>query len=622
MTSRVMSPPGDAVTPNAAIIFVNSPADVPILTFAVARRETDDVCGTAMWEVVTKTAKTPIRAPQRPKEPWVASRPEIGLEQHSEALPALRVFERAMAWAWLTTLDLMDAEQRLKKFQAEFPGRLERPPPEPQSASARDQYELLRQVATEDALDGLPPFPRLPADLDNPAALDEWTRAWNEWVTNEAVGRQHHWLRPMTTEALKEWVLVERELRESAARLQERQDLEAVRNALNELERKLIATDPMFQQKRALLVPLLKPLFNDSLPPARWVKAFESAYAAVRLPEEVPSETRLNGAESTSERLPISDRDVDAKPLEWRRLQHIEKECATYWARDIDQHHRAYVEQEMDQRILPELRERALTDGLTEPQYHDTVAVAWLNAKTLFSALHFNVHETWPRYEERPKFFWFHQDLSSSHQGLSVLRLGDKERGFAISNDELVRAAAHYLKHPEVRANHFDWLYLDTLVFSAFETVAEHVVIRGMGTRTNWAAVYARGNEWRYLYLLMLLGVLRFAAAYLSGPAAAYWLYRQGNDVAAAWTLGLWGAAVIFSWTTYPLRRRIRRKGQRLLTHLLELNRMLGDKTISPRKLREKIDAATADGIAFDGAVMAIVDRMVARDPAAFLHLI
>jgi len=173
-----------------------------------------------------------------------------------------------------------------------------------------------------------------------------------------------------------------------------------------------------------------------------------------------------------------------------------------------------------------------------------------------------------------------------------------------------------------VRTNHFDWLYLDTLVFSEFEAVAEEVFIRGMGTRTNWAAVCARGNEGKYVSLLILFGALRFAAAYVSGPAAAYWLHRYGHDVAAMWAVGLWGAAVFFGWITYPLRRRARRKGQRLLTHLLELNRMLGDKTISPRKLREKVDAATADGIAFDGAVTAIVDRMVARDPAAFIHLV
>jgi hypothetical protein len=49
---------------------------------------------------------------------------------------------------------------------------------------------------------------------------------------------------------------------------------------------------------------------------------------------------------------------------------------------------------------------------------------------------------------------------------------------------------------------------------------------------------------------------------------------------------------------------------------------MLADRIISPRKLREKLDLAAADGIVVDGAVTAIVDRMVARDPAAFIHLV
>jgi hypothetical protein len=49
---------------------------------------------------------------------------------------------------------------------------------------------------------------------------------------------------------------------------------------------------------------------------------------------------------------------------------------------------------------------------------------------------------------------------------------------------------------------------------------------------------------------------------------------------------------------------------------------MLGHKAISPRKLRERMDAATADGIVFDGAITAIVDRMIAREPTAFIHLV
>jgi hypothetical protein len=45
---------------------------------------------------------------------------------------------------------------------------------------------------------------------------------------------------------------------------------------------------------------------------------------------------------------------------------------------------------------------------------------------------------------------------------------------------------------------------------------------------------------------------------------------------------------------------------------------MLGEKTISPRKLREELDSAAAAGVVFDSAVFTIVDRIVARDPTAF----
>jgi len=164
-------------------------------------------------------------------------------------------------------------------------------------------------------------------------------------------------------------------------------------------------------------------------------------------PEASADDTKPRLAESTSEQPQMrgceEKRNADSKPLDWKSMQCIEQECGTYWAKDIGERNRVYVEEEMDRGILPELRSRALNDGLTEQQYREIVAVAWLNAKTLFSALHFNVHEMWPRYEERPKFFWLHLELSSFNPGLSFLRLGNKARGFAISKDALVSSAAH-----------------------------------------------------------------------------------------------------------------------------------------------------------------------------------
>jgi hypothetical protein len=56
-----------------------------------------------------------------------------------------------------------------------------------------------------------------------------------------------------------------------------------------------------------------------------------------------------------------------------------------------------------------------------------------------------------------------------------------------------------------------------------------------------------------------------------------------------------------------------------LLKHLRDLYGILGDITISPRKLKENLDKVVTAGIPLDGAVFTIVDRAIARDPTAFI---
>ena len=46
---------------------------------------------------------------------------------------------------------------------------------------------------------------------------------------------------------------------------------------------------------------------------------------------------------------------------------------------------------------------------------------------------------------------------------------------------------------------------------------------------------------------------------------------------------------------------------------------ILGTDTISPRKLKESLDKGAEAGVVLDGAVYTIVDRMIARDPTAFI---
>jgi hypothetical protein len=127
----------------------------------------------------------------------------------------------------------------------------------------RSYYERLRQVTVVDALDGIPACPHLPADLDDPIALDNWTAAWNAWIVHEAVQLQRPLLKEMTPETLAGIVRAEKRARDHLARGAQQRELEGGRNALTALEDRL-SKDPLYAAKKALLVPILKPIFTET----------------------------------------------------------------------------------------------------------------------------------------------------------------------------------------------------------------------------------------------------------------------------------------------------------------------------------------------------------------------
>src|ERR1039458_3255762 len=270
MTARVMSSTVNAGAQNSAIVFINGPNDLPVLTFAISRPETAGPCGAPMWDLLINTAKTPLRAPACPSECWVAWRPEIGAEDNAAAVPALLAFQRALAWVWLDSRNFVDAQQRVREIQAKFLSHIPAPAPAMDGASYGEQYEALLRVSVEDALDGLPPFPRLPACLEDPVALDNWGRAWDCWVADQAVKCQRPWLQPATPAMLAAFVETERRLRQRPGELDCPSELEAASRELNELEIRLRASDRNYQQKRDLLVPILKEMPQNDALANRW----------------------------------------------------------------------------------------------------------------------------------------------------------------------------------------------------------------------------------------------------------------------------------------------------------------------------------------------------------------
>jgi TPR repeat protein len=71
-------------------------------------------------------------------------------------------------------------------------------------------------------------------------------------------------------------------------------ELADARNALNAIEARLGSTDPAYAAKKALLVPILRPIFAQ-MPPSKWADAFEQAYEQTRVPpvDRTPATSRV-----------------------------------------------------------------------------------------------------------------------------------------------------------------------------------------------------------------------------------------------------------------------------------------------------------------------------------------
>lgn len=256
--------------------------------------------------------------------------------------------------------------------------------------------------------------------------------------------------------------------------------------------------------------------------------------------------------------------------------------------------------------LVPALRAEAESRGATAKQYYEDILWrAWNTIDKLFDALHshwYNADE-----KEKPRFFW-------RHQSFNFFKLNDPTRGFDIDRGELSAAAADYLKSKGARTDRLDWVFLDAIVFAELESLAQVV----FEARSPMAAAFANRSEGRYLLLRLVLWLLSFAFNFVVWPGGAIYLFAIDHPIWATIVGGWWVVWLIAMIVTSPKRWRARRKAKRLLEYLIGFYGMLNQETISPRKLKEALDVATADGVVLDGAVFTIIDRMLARDPTAF----
>lgn len=264
--------------------------------------------------------------------------------------------------------------------------------------------------------------------------------------------------------------------------------------------------------------------------------------------------------------------------------------------------------------VLPTLRARLLSGEHPRQGYEERLRQSMQLLHELYFALHSGAsfEPENPKDSKRPRGFW-------THQRFSVFQLGDETRGIAPSKPALERAAAHYLDQPLLRTSKLDWVFLDAMVFIELETFAQQCFVTRAGVGTNWAAVFAPREERKYYALSGLLWLARGGVLLGIPLAAAYGLLQHRSPVLSGSVLAISVLYLLGRLVTHPRRRQIRRKNRVRLDHLSRLYALLAEPTISPRRLRAALEAATADGVVLDETIFAIVDRAMARDPTALI---
>jgi hypothetical protein len=295
--------------------------------------------------------------------------------------------------------------------------------------------------------------------------------------------------------------------------------------------------------------------------------------------------------------------------MDENQFDAIVEQIVSHWAEQVSEEVRSLVEPMWKGSILPSLKANAITGKWTPEQFRERCIRAFRAMVDLFYALHSNA-DSYTKANEKPRYYWMHQNFE-------ILRANDASRGLSIQKDEMLRVAAVYLSYPEIRSNKLDWLLLDSIVFAELDAFSFYLTSQDFSTGI--ASTVANNNPAKYFALLALFKVLGFALGFLLLPVIAYFANSWGHEMTGLAIWGLWIISIVWSLIGLPSRWKRRRKNKALLGQMLELYRLLGDSTISPRLLKDALDKAVAEGVVLDGSVFSIVDRLIAKDATTFV---
>ncbi|WP_143326015.1 hypothetical protein, partial [Paraburkholderia ribeironis] len=156
--------------------------------------------------------------------------------------------------------------------------------------------------------------------------------------------------------------------------------------------------------------------------------------------------------------------------MDYGQLDEIAEPLSEHWARRMGENVHELVAPIWEGSILPSLKANALAGNWTGEEFRGRCVRAIGLTIDLFDALHNNARGDFTSNDEKPRYYWIHQRFD-------MLRTNDAKRGISIDKDEMLRVAADYLSHPEIRTNAFDWLLLDAIVFAELDAFAHFVLL-------------------------------------------------------------------------------------------------------------------------------------------------
>jgi hypothetical protein len=107
------------------------------------------------------------------------------------------------------------------------------------------------------------------------------------------------------------------------------------------------------------------------------------------------------------------------------QLDAVAEPITDHWTEQMSEEVRSFVEPIWNGSILPSLKANAIAEKWTTEQFRERCIRAVRVTAELFYALHDNAGSNYTKANEKPRYYW-------AHQNFDILRANDASRGISI----------------------------------------------------------------------------------------------------------------------------------------------------------------------------------------------